>query len=36
MVALTMARIEIEKFGGDSLREFRRNYDGYVDQIRRY
>jgi len=36
MVALTMARLALEKFGGDSLRELKRNYDGYVDQIRKY
>jgi len=23
----------IEKFGGDSLKEMRRNFDGYVQQI---
>jgi chorismate synthase len=36
MVALTVARLALEKFGGDSLKELKRNYDGYVDQIRRY
>jgi hypothetical protein len=24
----------LEKFGGDSLREMRRNYDSYMDQLR--
>lgn len=36
MVAITVARLALEKFGGDSLRELKRNYDGYVDQIGRY
>jgi chorismate synthase len=26
----------IDKFGGDSLREMRRNFDGYAEQIRGY
>jgi chorismate synthase len=36
MVALAFGRLVLEKFGGDSLRELKRNYDGYVDQIRAY
>ncbi len=36
MVALTVARLMLDKFGGDSLREMRRNLDGYVEQIRAY
>ncbi len=36
MVALALARLVLEKFGGDSLRELRRNYEGYLDQIRAY
>ncbi len=36
MVALTVARCVLEKFGGDSLLELRRNYTGYCDQIRSY
>jgi chorismate synthase len=36
MVALTVARLVIEKFGGDSLREMQRNYNGYCEQIRTY
>src|SRR5579875_2517363 len=36
MVALAFARLVLEKFGGDSLRELKRNYDGYVEQIRNY
>ncbi|HXB24462.1 MAG TPA: chorismate synthase [Gemmatimonadaceae bacterium] len=33
MVALVMANAFVEKFGGDSLGEVRRNYDAYVDHI---
>jgi chorismate synthase len=36
MVALTLAKLAIEKFGGDSLREMVRNYEGYCDQIRKF
>lgn len=36
MVALTVARLVLEKFGGDSLRELQRNLAGYRDQIRAY
>jgi len=36
MVALAVAKLALEKFGGDSLRELKRNYDGYVEQIRSY
>jgi chorismate synthase len=36
MVALTVARCVIEKFGGDSLRELERNYKGYCEQIRKF
>lgn len=36
MVALTLANAMREKFGGDSLTEMRRNYDGYLEQLRRY
>jgi chorismate synthase len=36
MVALCVARLVVEKFGGDSLREMKRNYDGYCEQIRAY
>jgi chorismate synthase len=30
VVALVLADAMLEKFGGDSLREMRRNYDGYL------
>jgi len=36
MVALTMARAALEKFGGDSLAEVRRNYQGYCQQLRNF
>lgn len=34
VVAFEMARCFMEKFGGDSIKEVTRNYDGYVNQIR--
>jgi chorismate synthase len=36
MVALAVAKLALEKFGGDSLRELKRNYDGYVEQVGKY
>jgi chorismate synthase len=36
MVALTLARCVLDKFGGDSLRETLRNYQGYLDQLKSY
>jgi chorismate synthase len=36
MVALTIARLVLEKFGGDSLRELQRNYNSYREQVRAY
>ncbi len=36
MVALTLARLLLEKLGGDSLLETERNLEGYREQIRRY
>ena len=36
MVALTLAGLAHEKFGGDSLVEMKRNYDGYIEQIRSF
>jgi chorismate synthase len=36
MVALVLAQAFLEKFGGDSLGETRRNYEGYVAQVRAY
>ncbi len=34
MVALTVADAFLEKFGGDSIAETRRNYDSYVEYIK--
>lgn len=36
MVALTVARLVLEKFGGDSLGELKRNFKGYCEQIRAF
>lgn len=36
MVALVLAASMREKFGGDSLGEMRRNFDGYREQLRGY
>ena len=33
LVALVLADAMLEKFGGDSLGEMRRNYDGYVEAL---
>jgi chorismate synthase len=36
MVALTLARCALEKFGGDSMIETRRNFQGYQQQLREF
>ncbi len=36
MVALAVARLVVEKFGGDSLLELDRNFRGYCEQIKRF
>ena len=36
MVALVLARAMLEKFGGDSLAETKRNFDAYIQQVRSY
>ena len=36
MVALTLARCALEKFGGDSLAETLRNFEGYKQQLRTF
>jgi chorismate synthase len=36
MVALTLARVALEKFGGDSMVETLRNYQGYCQQLKNY
>jgi len=34
VVAFELARLFLEKFGGDSLREIERNYQGYLEQVK--
>lgn len=34
VVAFVLAQAFLEKFAGDSMVEIRRNYEGYLDQIR--
>jgi chorismate synthase len=36
MVALTLARCALEKFGGDSIQETRRNFEGYKQQLHEF
>jgi chorismate synthase len=36
MVALTLARAALEKFGGDSVLETKRNFEGYIEQLKNY
>jgi chorismate synthase len=36
MVGLTLARAFLEKFGGDTLDELRRNFEGYQQQLREF
>ncbi len=36
MVALVLAQAMLEKFGGDSLTETKRNFDAYIQQVRSY
>ncbi len=36
MVALVLAQAFMEKFGGDSLGETRRNYEGYLEQVKSF
>jgi len=36
VVAFVLADAFIEKFGGDSLTEIRRNYEGYLEQVHAY
>ena len=36
MVALTLARCALEKFGGDSMQETLRNFHGYGQQLKNY
>ncbi len=36
MVAIVLAQAFLEKFGGDSLAEIRRNYEGYKEQVKNF
>ena len=36
MVALTLARCALEKFGGDSITETGRNFKGYLEQLKKF
>jgi chorismate synthase len=36
MVALVLAQAFLDKFGGDSLTETRRNFEGYVEQVKNF
>jgi chorismate synthase len=36
MVAMTIASLAQQKFGGDSVLEMKRNFDGYIEQIRKF
>jgi len=36
MVALTLARCALEKFGGDSMKETKRNFRGYLEQLKSF
>ncbi|HLJ47894.1 MAG TPA: chorismate synthase [Bryobacteraceae bacterium] len=36
MVAIVLAQSFLEKFGGDSLGETRRNFDGYMEQVKNF
>lgn len=36
MMALTLARCALEKFGGDSIGETKRNFAGYLEQLKNY
>jgi chorismate synthase len=36
MVAIVLAGAAIEKFGGDSLKEMKRNFEGYLEQVKNF
>ena len=36
MVAIVLTQAFLEKFGGDSLTETRRNFDGYLEQVKNF
>jgi chorismate synthase len=33
---MTIASLAQQKFGGDSALEMKRNFDGYIEQIRKF
>jgi chorismate synthase len=36
MIAFELARAVLEKFGGDSLGELKRNHQHYIQQVRNF
>lgn len=36
MVAIVLGQAVLEKFGGDSLPETKRNFDAYIEQVRNF
>ncbi len=36
MMAIVLARAFLEKFGGDSIEEIRRNYNSYLDSLKNW
>lgn len=36
MVAIVLAGAAVEKFGGDSLKELKRNFEGYLEQVKNF
>jgi len=36
MAAIVLAQAFLEKFGGDSLPETRRNFEGYLEQVKSF
>ena len=36
MVAITLAQVAQQKFGGDSILEMQRNLRGYIEQMRQF
>ena len=36
MVSIVLAQAMMEKFGGDSLGEMRRNFEGYLRQLKEF
>jgi len=36
MIALVLAQAALEKFGGDSMTETKRNYEGYLEQVKNF